>query len=137
MSICSPLNREELFNLRHALIHNIIKRIFRVLKCHFHIILLPTEYLMDTQVKISAVLCAIHNFIHFHADNNNNNKSSDQDSCKDDDSDGILHMNKQEDMNIPDADATNNTDGTIKAVAGCHCSSNVEQLLGHSSTVQS
>ena len=53
----------ELFNLRHASARNVIERIFGVLKRRFRILLLAPEYDLNTQAKIPAALCAIHNFI--------------------------------------------------------------------------
>ena len=44
-----PCNREELFNLRHASLRNVIERIFGVLKHQFHVLQLPLEYSMDIQ----------------------------------------------------------------------------------------
>jgi DDE superfamily endonuclease len=58
-----PLNKEELFNLRHASARNVIERIFGVLKHRFRILLLAPEYSLEIQARIPAALCAIHNFI--------------------------------------------------------------------------
>ncbi|KIK77755.1 hypothetical protein PAXRUDRAFT_165815, partial [Paxillus rubicundulus Ve08.2h10] len=49
---------------------NIIERIFGVLKCWFHILLLAPEYDLDTQAHIPSTLCAIHNFIWHHCFDN-------------------------------------------------------------------
>lgn len=116
------MNREEFFNLHHASARNVIERIFGVLKRRFHILLLPTEYSMDTQVKILAVLCAIHNFIRFHTDSTDDDEAtSDEDSCKGDNN--IPH----EGMGIPGADVTDDIHKWhSKAMAGRYCSSDVE-----------
>jgi len=58
-----PLNREELFNLHHASAQNVIERIFGIIKCRFHILLLPLEYSLEVQSRIPASLAAIYNFI--------------------------------------------------------------------------
>ena len=60
-----PVDKEELFNLRHAQARNCIERIFGVLKKWFHILLLAPEYKKDKdlQNRIPAALIAIHNFI--------------------------------------------------------------------------
>ncbi|KIK71789.1 hypothetical protein PAXRUDRAFT_22832 [Paxillus rubicundulus Ve08.2h10] len=58
-----PQNREELFNLRHAALRNVIERIFGVLKCQFHILQIPPKYDMHIQAQLPVTLCAIHNFI--------------------------------------------------------------------------
>jgi hypothetical protein len=60
------VNKEELFNLRHASARNVIERIFGVLKRRFRILLLAPEYSMEIQARIPAALCAIHNFIRTH-----------------------------------------------------------------------
>jgi hypothetical protein len=61
-----PVNKEELFNLRHALARNVIERIFGVLKRRFRILLLAPEYSLEIQAWIPAALCTIHNFIRTH-----------------------------------------------------------------------
>ena len=59
----SPRNKEELFNLWHANLQNIIERIFGVLKQQWQILCLPPEFSMEVQARIPVALCAIHNFI--------------------------------------------------------------------------
>lgn len=59
----SPRDKKELFNLHHAVLWNIIERIFGVLKRKWRILQLPPEYKMEIQARIPAALCAIHNFI--------------------------------------------------------------------------
>jgi hypothetical protein len=61
-----PKTKEELFNLRHATLRNVIERIFGVLKRRFRILQLATEYNMDTQGRLPVALCALHNFIRIH-----------------------------------------------------------------------
>ena len=64
-----PRNEQELFNLRHSSLCNIIKHIFGVLKRQWHILDSPPEYNMHIQARVPAALCAVHNFIqHFDAD---------------------------------------------------------------------
>ena len=63
---CRPANKEELYNLHHASAHNVVKRIFGILKCCSRILLLAPEYCMEVQAHIPPALCAIHNFIHIH-----------------------------------------------------------------------
>jgi hypothetical protein len=60
-----PVDREELFNLRHAQARNCIERIFGVVKKRFRILLLAPEYKKDKglQNRIPSALIAIHNFI--------------------------------------------------------------------------
>jgi hypothetical protein len=66
MYFISPINKEELFNLRHAQARNVIERIFGVLKRRFRILLIGPEYDVKVQAQIPAALCAIHNFIRIH-----------------------------------------------------------------------
>ena len=61
-----PPNHEELFNLHHASARNIVECVFGILKRHYWILLLPTEFPIDVQGRISAALCALHNFIAIH-----------------------------------------------------------------------
>jgi hypothetical protein len=61
-----PVNREELYNLRHASARNVIERIFGIIKKHFMILTRPSEYNMGIQARIPPALCAVHNFIQFH-----------------------------------------------------------------------
>ena len=63
ITIPRPQNREELFNLRHAALCNIIEHIFGVLKRQFRVLQIPLEYDMYIQAKLPLVLCALHNFI--------------------------------------------------------------------------
>jgi len=61
-----PVNKYELFNLRHSSARNVIERIFGVLKRRFRILQLAPEYSLDIQARIPTALCAIHNFICVH-----------------------------------------------------------------------
>ena len=61
-----PWNKEELFNLQHASAWNIIKCIFGVLKCKFHILWMAPEYNMSLQAWIPVALATVHNFIQEH-----------------------------------------------------------------------
>lgn len=59
-----PRNREELFNLQHSALRNVIERIFGIVKRRFRILVVPAEYDMDVQARIPPALCAIHNLIY-------------------------------------------------------------------------
>jgi hypothetical protein len=59
----SPVNAEELFNLRHSSARNIIERIFGILKNRFSILVIAPHYSMDIQARLAPALAAIHNFI--------------------------------------------------------------------------
>src|ERR1700677_2755546 len=61
-----PQNKEELFNLHHVFLQNVIEHIFGIVKHCFRILQLAPEHSMDIQARIPAALCALHNFIHFH-----------------------------------------------------------------------
>jgi len=64
--IFRPVDKEELFNLRHASARNIIEQIFGVVKRHFHILLISSEYKIEIQARIPTALCALHNYICAH-----------------------------------------------------------------------
>jgi hypothetical protein len=64
----SPVNKEELFNLRHAQARNVIERIFGVLKKRWDILNRPAQYSMAVQAQIPPGLAAVHNFIGDHDD---------------------------------------------------------------------
>src|SRR6267154_5018847 len=64
-----PCNHKELFNLRHAMLRNVVERIFGVVKRQFHILLLPPEYSMEIQARIPPALCLVHNVIRVHDPN--------------------------------------------------------------------
>ena len=61
-----PRNKKELFDLHYTSAYNVIEHILGVLKWHFWILLLAPEYSLQIQARISAALCAIHNFICIH-----------------------------------------------------------------------
>lgn len=54
---------EELFNLRHSQLRNVIEWTFEVLKRHFLFLQSALEYSYDIQVKLILVLTALYNFI--------------------------------------------------------------------------
>ena len=58
-----PENSKELFNLRHALLRNVIKRIFGVVKQKFKILGTYAEYFINTQIHLVLSLLGLYNFI--------------------------------------------------------------------------
>jgi hypothetical protein len=60
---CSPVNKEELFNLRHASARNVVERVFGVLKKRWAVLIWPPQFDMSIQAKIPPALAALHNFI--------------------------------------------------------------------------
>jgi hypothetical protein len=64
--IFRPVDKKELFNLRHASAWNVIERIFGIVKRRFRILLISTEYKIEIQARIPAALCALHNYIRAH-----------------------------------------------------------------------
>ncbi|ETV67533.1 hypothetical protein H257_16264 [Aphanomyces astaci] len=61
-----PRTKEELFNLRHAMLRNVVERIFGVLKKRFPVMSSPVEYSIGFQVDMVLSLCTVHNFIRLH-----------------------------------------------------------------------
>lgn len=62
-----PKTKEELFNLRHAQLRNVIERAFGVLRRRFRILNTAPEYHLNIQSQLILVLCALHNFIRHRA----------------------------------------------------------------------
>ncbi len=58
-----PQTKEELLNLRHASLRNVIERTFGVVKKRFPILNYMREYNFDTQIDIVYACMALHNFI--------------------------------------------------------------------------
>jgi DDE superfamily endonuclease len=63
INVCRPRNKEELFNLRHARLRNVIERIFGVLKKRFKVLLVAQEYSFVTQTQLISAVAFLHNFI--------------------------------------------------------------------------
>jgi hypothetical protein len=55
--------KEELFNLHHASLRNVIKRAFGILKRRWRILQQPPEYAMREQAALVYVTVALHNWI--------------------------------------------------------------------------
>ena len=55
---------EELFNLQHAKVQNVIERSFGIIKWQFKILVILPEYSRDVQAWLFPALVVIHNFIH-------------------------------------------------------------------------
>ena len=60
------MNPQELYNLHHAELRNIIERIIGVLKRRFRILTTSPEYDMNVQARIPASLACVHNIICMH-----------------------------------------------------------------------
>jgi hypothetical protein len=58
-----PQSKEELFNLRHSKLRNVIERIFGVLKNRFKILTRPRAFKMISQVRVVSALCVFHNIL--------------------------------------------------------------------------
>jgi hypothetical protein len=58
-----PQTKEELFNLRHASLRNVIERIFGVLKQRWQILQKAPEYNLRDQIGLIYALTALHNWI--------------------------------------------------------------------------
>ena len=61
-----PRTKEELFNLRHSSLRNVVERTFGVFKRRWRIFDRPHEFSIKTQVKLVYGLVAIHNYISQH-----------------------------------------------------------------------
>jgi hypothetical protein len=56
-------NAQELFNLRHAMLHNAIERVFGILKRKFPLFDHGCEYPYDTQIEFVLAITGLFNFI--------------------------------------------------------------------------
>ena len=63
LMIYRPQTPMELFNLHHVFLRNVVERIFEILKRRFRISQSASEYPMRSQVNLTYVLTAIHNYI--------------------------------------------------------------------------
>jgi hypothetical protein len=61
-----PANKKELYNLRHATLHNIVERIFGCMKRKFPVLQSASEIELKKQVHLVYALCALWNFIRHH-----------------------------------------------------------------------
>lgn len=61
--ICRPKNKEELFNLRHSQLRNVIERAFAILKRRFPILPKQLEYPVTSQAKLIVALTGLQNFL--------------------------------------------------------------------------
>ncbi|MCL7025981.1 hypothetical protein MKW94_003479 [Papaver nudicaule] len=62
-----PRSAREKFNHAHSSLHNVIERVFGVLKARFPILKMMPPYSLRKQRNIVIAACAIHNFIRKHA----------------------------------------------------------------------
>lgn len=120
----SPKNREEIFNLRHASAHNIIERIFGIVKQRYRILTVPSEFLLDVQARIPAALCALHNFIYMHKSDHDNDLSDSDSEPLDEE---ILI-----DMDVDNQTAKQMRDGIAQAMWDDYQSILLEQALEES-----
>ena len=60
------MNKEELFNLYHSSLRNVVERIFRVTKQCFQIFKSALEYHFNTQISLVFAVTALYNFIWMH-----------------------------------------------------------------------
>ncbi|KAE8996447.1 hypothetical protein PR001_g18902 [Phytophthora rubi] len=63
-----PQTKEELYNLRHSSLRNVIERTYGVVKHKFPILRAMTSYPLKEQVGLMQSSFAIHNFIRVHRD---------------------------------------------------------------------
>ncbi|KAI7933627.1 hypothetical protein MJO29_016772 [Puccinia striiformis f. sp. tritici] len=61
-----PANPKELFNLRHASLRNVVKRIFGCLKAKFKILTTPSEHNVYSQVQLVYAITMLWNFLRRH-----------------------------------------------------------------------
>jgi len=59
----TPVNKEELFNLRHSSLRNVVERVYGVVQKRFPILKMMSPYPFSRQVDIVTSCCMLHNFI--------------------------------------------------------------------------
>ena len=64
-----PKNANELFNLRHSSLRNVVERIFGVLKRKYRILQTPSEYPLLKQKLIICACVSLHNWVRLHEGN--------------------------------------------------------------------
>ncbi|KAL2465736.1 putative harbinger transposase-derived nuclease [Abeliophyllum distichum] len=60
----NPENANEVFNLRHASLRNVIERIFSIFKSQFTILKSAPPYPFRTQAELVLAYVGLHNFLH-------------------------------------------------------------------------
>jgi hypothetical protein len=58
-----PQNKEELYNLRHSRLRNVVERIFSVVKARFKILVRARKFKMRAQTRVVSALCVLHNIL--------------------------------------------------------------------------
>ena len=61
--IRGPQSAEELFNMCHSKLSNVVEHIFSVRKARFNILIYPPPFKMKSQVWVVAALCILHNIL--------------------------------------------------------------------------
>ncbi|MBW0541992.1 hypothetical protein O181_081707 [Austropuccinia psidii MF-1] len=61
-----PQTKEELFNLRHAALRNVVERVFGLLKMKYPILRRPSDYSVPVQNNLIFSIACLHNYIIFH-----------------------------------------------------------------------
>lgn len=57
------MNKEELFNLRHSSLRNVVERVYGVTKKRFPLLACMSAYPFPTQCDLVQCCCMLHNFI--------------------------------------------------------------------------
>jgi DDE superfamily endonuclease len=58
-----PQNKEELFNLCHSKLRNVIDQTFRAIKSKYKILTKPRAFQMEAQSRVVPALCVLHNIL--------------------------------------------------------------------------
>ena len=73
-NLIRPKTKEELFNLWHSQLCNVIEHIFGVLKKEFKLVQEPCHYKIETQCHIPLALRILHNFYYTHNPHRHNDQ---------------------------------------------------------------
>ena len=58
-----PQNKEELYNLRHSRLRNVVERIFGVVKARFKILVRARKFKIRAQTRVVSALCVLYNIL--------------------------------------------------------------------------
>ncbi|XP_050139021.1 uncharacterized protein LOC126615254 [Malus sylvestris] len=91
-----PVNANELFNLRHASLRNVVERIFGVFKSRFTIVKSAPPFPIKTQAKLVLAFAGLHNFLRKECRSDEFSIEQEDDESEDEENDDELGNQTQE-----------------------------------------
>ncbi|CAH8267251.1 unnamed protein product [Arabidopsis lyrata] len=105
---CDPSNQNELFNLRHASLRNVIERIFGIFKSRFLIFKSAPPFSFKVQVELILAFAGLHNFLRrecrsdeflpeeYSEKSEENNKNNEENTYEENGDTGIVQSQQRE-----------------------------------------